>query len=409
MIINYLRKRFADGHLNYLLILVGIVFLLAELTRVSDFGIFLQASEDILEAKNVYQIWYGVGFRYYYSPLFALLISPLTFFPDYVAASLWSVLGFILLIRTIYLLNRYVAPIENPGKLNSLMILCGLTVIYANFHNNQMSAFILWTMIEALEQTRKGRWILGSAILGLGINIKLLPLVILPFLIYRRYFKSGIATVFWVVFFLILPAVWIGWDFNVSLLKSYWNYINPTLKQNVIDIDEPGLLSLSSLITTWFTDFFSLNELGLRRHLVVLPNSTIGMIILMVRLVFIALTLYFLKWPPFVRSRTNIHALWELSYICLATPLLFPHQQNYGFYLILPAIFFILYCFRSRKISSSRWMIWIFVLGVLLINSELILGAYKKVFLNYKVLTYGVLLLLLVLLRLDPVKKEDTI
>ena len=402
---TFLKKRFADRYLNYFLILIGIIFLLAELKRVSDFGIFLQASEDILLEKNIYQIWYGVGFRYYYSPLFALLISPLTFFPDYLAASVWSVLGFMLLIRTVHLLHSYVATVENPGKLNFLAILCGVTVIYANFHNNQMSAFILWTMIESLEQIKKGRWALGSAILGLGINIKLLPLVIVPYLIYRSYYKAGIFTFIWVGLFLILPAAWIGWDFNISLLKSYWNYVNPTLKQNVIDIDEPGLLSISSLITSWFTDQFSLNELGLRRHIVVLSEEIIGFIILFLRIAFVLFTLYFLKWPPFTKPRSNLHQLWEVSYLCLVAPLIFPHQQTYGFLLILPALFFGLYFIRSKDFNVKFWMKALFILGIVLINSELIFGNYKKTLLNYKVLTYGVLILLVVLAQLSPIKK----
>jgi hypothetical protein len=261
-------------------------------------------------------------------------------------------------------------------------------------------------MIESIAQIKKGKWIRGSALLALGINIKILPLVLIPYLVYRSNYKAAVAAVFWIIVFWVLPAAFIGWDFNLSLLESYWNYVNPTLKQNVIDIDEPGLLSLSSLVTTWFTDQFSLNELGYRRHIVVLSNQTIGIIILIVRLAFIFLTLYFLKWPPFKRAVSKEHQLWELSFICLVTPLIFPHQQNYGFFLILPAIFFVLYRFQNPLFEIRSWVHWLFISAVILINAELLLGAYKMVFWNYKVLTYGVLILLFVLSLLDPVKRK---
>jgi len=401
-----LNKYVTTRNLNYFLILVGIVFLLAELNRVSDFGIFLEASKDLQEGKNIYQIWYGVGFRYYYSPLFALILTPLTYIPNYLAASLWSFLGMALFIRTIYLLHGYILKTTEPGKLNGLFILSGITVIYANFHNNQMSAFLLWVIIESLEQVRKGHWSAGSIILALGINIKLIPLVLIPYLVYRKRYKAAITTLFLIVGFWLLPAIFIGWDFNIALLKSYWNYINPTLSQNVLDIDEPGLLSLSSLITTWFTDQFSLNELGLRRHFLVLSDKTIGIIIFSVRIVFILISLYFLKWPPFTKPRSHAHQLWEISYLCLVAPLIFPHQQNYGFFLILPALFYILYIFRNKIMHVKLWLRVLFILGLVLINTELIFGAYKKILLNYKVLTYGVLILMFVLTQLDPVKKE---
>jgi len=405
---TFLKKKFADRYLNYFLILVGIIFLLAELKRVSDFGIFLQASKDLALGKDIYQIWYGVGFRYYYSPLFALLLRPLTLLPPYLAASLWSVLSMILLIRTIALLHAYVPRIENRGRLNLLLVICTSALLYANFHNNQMTAFLLWAIIECIEQFRKGRWILGSFILALGINIKLLPIVLVPYLVYRTKYKAAVLTILFMVIFWLVPAVFIGWDYNMKLLHSYWNYINPTLKQNVIDIDEPGLLSISSLVTTWFTDQFSINELGYRRHFIVLPNQMIGYLILLVRLCIIFFALHFLKWPPFHKARSRTHELWELSFLCLVTPLIFPHQQNYGFVLILPAVFYILYSFKSDASPARTWQKWLFVFSVLLINAGLLFGPYKFLFWNYKVLTYGVLMLGLIIAFLSPLKEKES-
>ncbi len=401
-----LKKYLTDRNINYLLIFIGIVFLLAELKRVSDFGIFLQASADLLEGKNIYQVKYGDGFRYYYSPFFALLISPLTFLPNFIAASLWSLLSLLLFIRTLHLLHGFVTHKTDSGKLNILTIIASVTLIYANFHNNQMSAFILWTMIEAIEQVRKGKWVLGGTILALGINIKLLPLVLLPYLLYRTRFKSALFTVLAMIGFWVLPSLVIGWDYNLALLNSYWNYIDPSLNQNVFDIEEPGLMSLSSLVTTWFTDQFSVNEIGYRRHIAILPEEWIGRIILIFRLFFVSLSLYFLKWPPFTKARSNEHLLWEISYLCLVTPLIFPHQQNYGFFLIIPAIFYSIFIFRSNSLKYKKWTLGLFITSLLFLNMELILGAYKKVFWNFKILTYGVLMLVFVISQLDPTKKH---
>jgi len=406
MNLNKIHKYLSSRNLNYFLFLAGILFLLAELHRVSDFGIFLEASSSLQEGKNIYQIRYGSGFKYYYSPLFALLLTPLTFIPDYLAATIWSFFSLLLLIRTIYLLNGYIPSFGNRGKLNFLTVLCGVGVIYANFHNNQMSAFLLWIMIESLEQIKKGKWFFGSVILALGVNIKLLPLVLIPYLIYRTNYKAAISSFFIIIIFWAIPAVFLGWDFNIALLNSYWNSINPASGQNIIDINEPGLLSLSSLISIWFTDQFSVNELGLRRHIVVLSEETIGGIILFARIAFVVFTLHFLKWPPFTKPRSKVHQLWEVSYICLVTPLIFPHQQTYGFFLVLPALFYALYFIRREDLEVKLWIKVLFILGIVLINSELIFGAYKKILLNYKVLTYGVLILMVVLSQLSPIKKQ---
>lgn len=391
---------------NYLLVLTGIIFLAAEIHRVSDFGIFLQASEAMKNGKDIYQVHYGDGFRYYYSPFFALLLYPLTAIPSYLAASLWSFISLCLLVRSFIILNGYL-PVDNKSKVqNLLVIICALAVVYANFHNNQMSAFILWAILESVKQVKNKRWLLGSSILAVAINIKILPIVILPYFIYRSYFKEAILVLFFLVVFWLLPAIFVGWEYNLELLHSYWKNINPANNNNIIDIEEPGLLSLSSLLSSLLTDQFSINELGIRRHVLNLPYTTVGYLINFFRLVLIGLSLYFLRMPPFMHVKSKLHELWEISYLCLVIPLIFPHQQNYGFLLIIPAIFYLIFYFQSRLFEFKMWLPWIFVLAILLINAELIIGAYKKVFWNFKVLTYGVLLLVATLAIANPLKKR---
>lgn len=404
-----MKKFLREKNFNYILIAVGVIFVIAELHRVSDFKIFLLASEALAEGENIYTQRYIDGFRYYYSPLFAILLRPLTYLPDYLAASLWSLLSLGLFIRTISLIRSLFLPnLDETGKLNLIVIISGITVIYASFHNNQMSAFMLWAIFEAYNLIfRKSKWILGAAILALAINIKLLPIVIIPYLLYRTEYKAAAATVVFIAAYLIFPSTVLGWETNSELLASYWSTINPSASQNILDIEEPGLLSISSLLSTLLSDQFSINELGMRRHIIVLSESSISVIINLSRLLFVALTLFFLKWPPFKKAISREQSFWELSYLTLIIPIIFPHQQNYGFFLIFPALYYLIYKLWFSPNIPGLFLKVLFVFAVILINLELLIGPYKMHFWNYKILTYGALLLVFLLTQVRPKLNSD--
>ena len=52
------------------------------------------------------------------------------------------------------------------------------------------------------------------------------------------------------------------------------------------------------------------------------------------RLFLAVFTLYFLRTFPFQKSKSNLHRLWEVGYLFLVIPFLFPHQQNYAYFFV---------------------------------------------------------------------------
>jgi len=399
------------------LALLVIGFLGAEYNRIGDFKIFLLASEALLRGEDIYAISYVAGFKYFYSPFFAILIRPLTALSYENVSLLWNLLGILMLIRVFSIIHKYFLAhySKNRQWLNFLVLAAAAFPIYINFHSTQMSAFVLYTVIESIYQAevKKRAWAAGL-LLALSVNIKILAIVFVPYLIYRRYFKSLLFFILGSVLFLVSPSAVLGWQENLDLHAQWFSSINPTKKSNIIDLNERGLNGITSLVSSLFSDFRNPYEVDLKRHITVLPENTIGVIINTIRLGLILFTLYFLRTLPFKKSNNSVHRFWEISYLCLLIPLIFPHQQTYAFFMVLPAVFYMVYFLKTSKVHfRQKWkyhsIAGLFLLACVVINLDLILGAFRNYFWYYKTLTYGALFLLIALSFSKPLEHNKSV
>lgn len=410
-VINKLKNRY--------LVLGLCVFALVYIAIASawrkDMHIFLLASKALFDGKDIYTITYVDGYHFFYSVLFGCVLYPLTFLPEYAANFIWLALNVFLLTRLVKIVASYFKISDLPEKQQWVfLVLCIVTCakfVLQNIDCHQATILILYLALQGLELIWKGNKIVGALLIALAINFKLLPILLIPYLIYRREF---LATAFIFVFyavFLYLPILFIGTAQNHFLLNSWWSIINPTNQRHVLDTEEGGFSSL----TTWLATLLVYqppqhNEPNLARNIANLTVDQLGYIINIVRLVFLAFTLYFLRSKPFVKEVTRTHKFWELSYILFITPLLFPHQQYYSFLFATPAICWIYYYFIThyQSYSKPKYTITIIalVLSFILCNLTFIVGGYVMYFLYYKTLTYGILLLLPLLVMSVPDKKE---
>ena len=131
-----------------------------------------------------------------------------------------------------------------------LLFAFSLRFFLDNIHYSQITIFILWCTAFGLQLILNNKTIAGSALLALGINIKLLPIVFLPYLIYRGYFKAFTYTVLFYFSYLFLPALFIGFNYNLSLIKTWLSLINPANQNHILDVEERSFHSLSTLLST---------------------------------------------------------------------------------------------------------------------------------------------------------------
>jgi hypothetical protein len=373
----------------------------------NDWDIFLAASRALFEGADIYVTTYFDGYHYYYSILFASLLYPFTLMPPVIAKFIWIGLNMLMigaiLKRVMKLFDDLGMSIQHRRWIFLLIFLGSFRFLKSNLHLGQTTILLLFLSLEALHQDQQKKPVLAGLLLSLAINIKLLPAVIIPYFIYRARWRSAIFASIMVVGWLLFPLSWLGVDRTSALMHSYVELINPAQARHILDVEEPSFHGLSTFISTLFSaQAHEPNGAGWKRNIADVSMDTLSSIILYVRLFFILLTLYFLRTVPFKSATNDLHRAWELSYLLLVIPLIAPHQQHYAFLFATPAIAYVSYCllsYKGRRIYSLR-IAFAFVLVTF--NLALWLGVFNTFYNHYKILTYGALMLVVLLTVLIP-------
>lgn len=388
--------------------LAALPYLVVKALNGGDFNTYLAAAQKLREGANCYNIWlqYGnskVPLQYGYSPLFAAFLIPFTYLPVWLPQLLFLIADIFWITRVLKLLMELL-DIREP-RLQQwwlvLVLLFSLRFILHNLEMVQLNIFLLWLSVEGLYQIfYRERKLAGALLLALGINFKLLPLVFVPYLIYRGQWKAfGVVSVL-AVFFLFLPALFFGVEMNAQLHRDWWSIINPlndryNAGQNADSYRIHGLAAL-------FASYFSKNHEGHFQILIAeVSNTALQWLINGMRMIVVIFTFFFLRTLPFREANNRKHFVAEVAYLLLVTPLIFPQQNKWAFVYLLPAFAYIFNvllrdaAWRSRLVLLSLLAI---VFGLTTLTTDGLVGKQ----LNYyteclKLVTIGTLVLVPVL------------
>lgn len=395
--------------------LVLLALVLTEAHTVGDFEIFLQASQDLLKGENIYRIKYHEWYHYYYDTFFALLIYPLTYLPVYWATVIWLGLNILFTFRIWQLIAIHLTLEQfSPKALKLFTILTcviGFSLWHRNIHLGQMTIFLLFLCMEGVHRVIQHETLKGAILIAMGISVKIMPVVLVPYLIYRGYFKGAIYALLLTNVILIAPSVVIGLEQNTFLLNERWALLNPTNSEHVMDVDESTFHSITTFLSVLLVkDAGNVYRTDLPRNIADVSMHTLSAVITVVRLLLVLGTFYFIRSRPFQRSNSRLQTFYELSYIYLIIPLIFPHQQHYGFFFALPAIAYLTYYYvheyavsAPEKWRSHRYrIIFLVILVFFLLNAHFILGEFRDFYDHYKTLTYGMFVLIVLLATHRP-------
>jgi hypothetical protein len=393
---------YENGKLKIPLFVFWLLLVLFDSNAKGDFEIFIEASKDLFGSKNIYTTFYNQYFHYYYSVLFAVIIYPLTFLPFYFVKVIWMVCNYIFTYRILKNGTYFLNLKDENSKTKFTVLSISFLLVFALWHRNialaQVTIFVLFIMIESFCLILKNHVILPSLLLAFGIDFKIMPIICLPYLLYRGYNKVVFTSLIFLLVALLLPSLFIGVDYNVFLLHERWNLINPNNTEHVLDVAERSFHSITTFLSVLLVE--NTNEvyaLNLKRNILNISQEELRNVILFVRLFFVLLSFVFLRARIFKTPSSKIDWWYEWSYLFIVIPLIFPHQQHYAFYMLFPAI---LYLVNFGRINYLVGMLVVF----LLLNSHFLLGALREYYDHYKTLTYGVFLVIIILALCPPSK-----
>jgi Glycosyltransferase family 87 len=388
---------------TFVILIIAIAYCLIEAEGQGDFYIFMSVSAFLDGHTDIYAHQFNTYYNYFYSVLFALFLKPFYTLPFFLAKFSWLMLNLFLYYHLFLLLSRsqFLSVLVQKQRILflTLVFLFSFRFLHENIHSSQITILILWCCIYSIYCIRQGKIIRGSLILALGINIKLLPIVLLPYLIYRGNFKAFTITLIAYFLSLLAPGIIIGNRYNLDLLHCWFNLINPTNVRHVFDVDERSFHSLTTLLSTLFVENVSdYHSLNLKRNIANVSIQSLSKFILFVRLGLVTFTLYFLKLRLFKPATSVKASVCELSYILLLVPLIFPHQQHYAFLFITPAFALILYSLLVNQhllpIFQKRIIGFLLLLIYFACNLKILVGEYNHYYEHFKILTYGTILLI---------------
>ncbi|MGE0286446.1 MAG: glycosyltransferase family 87 protein [Bradyrhizobium sp.] len=192
--------------------------------KTKDYPLWYWAGQQVLHGLNLYPSDPRAQFEFIYPPLPAVLLAIPAWFgkiPLYVCL---SVLNAVAWWMTAQFSNAMTGAGRAPGPwLFALPSFVTITFIFDMYDLGQPNLVLLALMLYGFWLLREARPWMGGCMFALATAIKVFPVAVLPYLLWRRQWKAAASTlVFLFLFLFVLPAPIRGFEHNLKELKTWY-------------------------------------------------------------------------------------------------------------------------------------------------------------------------------------------
>src|SRR5262245_57234947 len=206
----------------------------------------------ILRWREQFQAWDGgedIFNRYPNPPIMALILKPLAGLPPLAGALTWFYLKAGMALVSLWCVFRMVeGPGEEdaetrrrgdaergplsasprlrvsacfPGWAKALTVLLSIRPIMGDLSHGNVNLFILFLVALALFAFTRGRQVTAGVLVGLAVACKVTPALFLVYFLWKRAWRAAAGGVLGLVlFFLLVPAAFWGWQETGQSLGS---------------------------------------------------------------------------------------------------------------------------------------------------------------------------------------------
>ena len=192
--------------------------------KTKDYPLWFWAGQQVLHGRDLYPSDPGAYFEFIYPPLPAVLLAVPSFFgkiPLYLCLSLLNVVAWWM---TAQFSHAMAGSGQRPGPwLEALPGIVTVSFVFDMFDLGQPNLMLLAMMLYGFWLLRLERpWLAGS-MFALATAIKVFPVAVLPYLLWRRRWAAAASmVVFLSVFLFVLPAPFRGFQHNLTELKTWY-------------------------------------------------------------------------------------------------------------------------------------------------------------------------------------------
>jgi hypothetical protein len=351
----------------WVIVLAGIFYLAVQQIRDAsiDFLSYYVGASGIQEGKPLYtletheSVSAALGIRqvglYLYPPTLALLLRPFLWLSPYVASLLWFFVNVGLLLIGVYLLLRAIDLQDHRMKAALWLLPVVFTPVLMTLYLGQVNILIFMLIVLVWLTFVHGRRYTPGALLALAAWIKVWPILLIGYFVWKRQWKvvSGA-----VIGLLLIGALTIGLG-GAGQTTSFFTDRFPEIAQGT----EPGIDHLNQSIPGVFAKLFAPSSdyvLPLvRSPILAQQGSRIAMLLLVIATVVLS------SQPIALKSREQFST--EFMLVVIAVMLITGRLFESNLTLLLPAYFLIAEELHHEGGTSWRQLV-VPIASVLLID-----------------------------------------
>ncbi len=202
----------------------------------NDFRVVHRAATRVLHQENLYN-FDDAHYLYKYSPSFAFIVCPIGLFSFPAASVIWLA-GMCLCL---FLIMRWskrmiVGDKSSPPYLFLLTLLFTSKFWVREIWLGQTDLLMLVFIFLSILYQDKGKQLAAGVLLGLSVIIKPTPLIFVPYLLYKRRFKTIGYLVVACILLVLLPSLVYGISGNFGLLSG-WKTIMSASSPPLLTVD----------------------------------------------------------------------------------------------------------------------------------------------------------------------------
>ena len=192
--------------------------------KTKDYPLWFWAGQQVLQGGSLYPSDPNGYFDFLYPPLSAILLAIPSYFgkiPLYVCLSILNATAWWM---TAQLSNAMSGSDRSPGPwLAALPAIVTVTFVFDMFDLGQPNLILLAIMLFGFWFLQHDRPWASGGMFALATAIKVFPVAVFPYLVWRRHWASAASmVVFLGVFLFVVPAPVRGFQHNVAELKTWY-------------------------------------------------------------------------------------------------------------------------------------------------------------------------------------------
>ena len=337
----------------WVMVLVGIFYLTAKQVRDAsiDFLSYYIGASAIHQGKPIYtlethkSVSEALGIRqvglYLYPPTFAMLIQPALLMPPYIASLFWFGVNVGLLLLGVGILLRQNNLSDHRMRVALLLLPILFTPVLMTFYLGQVNILIFLLLVLVWLTFLHGRRYTPGALLALSAWIKLWPIALVAYFVWKREWKVVAGAIMGSLLIGVLTFALAG----VGQTTSFFTDRLPEISQGT----EPGLDHLNQSIPGFFAKLFAPSSQYvyplIQSPILAQQGSRIAILLLIIT------TIILCSWPMTLKDREQFST--EFMLVVIAAMLITGRLFESNLTLLLPAYFLI-----AEKLQGEQIINW---------------------------------------------------